>query len=100
MPNATAVLSVKFQSSLAAEEVMRIAKEHIPLFRQVPGLVQKYYLFDSETESFSGFYLFASEAEREAYWSSELAAGIPARYRVIPESLRIERYQLDVMLRN
>jgi len=37
------ILLVKFQSGLSHDEVVRNLEERLPLFRAVPGLIQKYY---------------------------------------------------------
>ena len=100
MKNAEAVLSVKFKSSLDPEELMKICNQDLASFRNVPGLVQKYYIAEDTTGAISGIYLFETREARTSFWTSELAKKIPVRYRVIPESLRVEQYDMAIVLNN
>lgn len=98
MKNAEAVLAVKFKSSLDAEELMRICNENLRNFREVPGLIEKFYLAEELTGAISGVYLFATKAAREAFWTSELAKDIVPRYGVMVDTLRVERYDMAIIL--
>ncbi len=98
MKNATAVLSVKFKSSHSEEKLMQLCTEGLDVFRNVPGLIEKYYIVEETSGAISGFYLFETKSARAAFWTSELAARIPERYGVIEESLRVEEYELAIVL--
>jgi len=98
MKNAEAVLSVKFNSAFSTEELNKVCQEDLEDFRAVPGLIQKYYLLEESTGAISGVYLFETESARASFWNSELAKTIPARYRVIPETLRVEQYDIAIAL--
>jgi len=77
---------------------MNTCTEDLGKFRAVPGLLQKYYLKEISTGSISGFYVFDSVAARTSFWNSELAKLIPSRYGVIPGTLRVEEYEMDIVL--
>ena len=98
MKNAEAVLSVKFNSSLDPEKLMNVCQDDLEAFRNVPGLLQKYYLAEEVTGAISGIYIFETKNARETFWDSELAKQIPARYGVIPETLRVEQYDMAIVL--
>lgn len=98
MQSAEAVLSVKFQSSFDPGKLMRTCSEDLDLFRKVPGLIQKYYLSEPSTGAISGIYIFEDKAARIAFRESDLAKGIPVRYGVIPESLRVEQFDMAIVL--
>jgi hypothetical protein len=98
MKNVEAVLLVKFNSTLSADELMKVCQENLESFRTIPGLVQKYYLAEELTGAISGFYLFETKSARAAFWTSELAKDIPARYGVIAETLRVEQYDMAIVL--
>jgi hypothetical protein len=98
MKNAEAVLLVKFKSTFNAEKLLNVCQQDIKTFRDVPGLIQKYYIAEEGTGALSGFYIFETQAARAAFWSSDLGKSIPARYGVIPESLRVERYEMAIVL--
>jgi hypothetical protein len=98
MKNSESVLAVKFNSTLSPEELMNRCNEDLDAFRNVPGLIQKYYIGEEATGAISGFYIFKSQSNRTAFWNSVLAKNIPARYGVIPESLRVEEYEMAIVL--
>lgn len=98
MKNAEAVLAVKFQSSFSGEELMTICSEDLEAFRGVPGLIQKYYLSEVSSGGISGIYIFEDQAARKGFLDSELASYIPVRYGVIPETLRVEQYDMAIVL--
>ena len=98
MKNAEAVLAVKFNSTHSAEELMNVCQEDLETFRSVPGLLQKYYIAEEFTGALSGIYIFENKSARAAFWTSELAKNIPTRYGVIPDTLRVEQYDMAIVL--
>ena len=98
MKNAEAVLSVKFKSTFNAEKLLNVCQRDLETFRDVPGLIQKYYIAEEGTGALSGFYIFETKDARAAFWASDLAKTIPAQYGVIPESLRVEQYDMAIVL--
>lgn len=74
MKNANAVLSVKFKSSHNPEKLMAVCHEDLDVFRNIPGLIQKYYIAEESTGAISGFYIFETKSARATFWTSELAA--------------------------
>ncbi|HVU54187.1 MAG TPA: YdhR family protein [Puia sp.] len=98
MKNAEAVLTVKFQSVFSVEELMTICSEDLRAFREVPGLIQKYYLNEVSTGAISGIYVFEDHAARKAFLHSELASYIPVRYGVLSGTLRVEQYDMAIVL--
>ena len=100
MQKVSAVLSVKFQSAHDPQTLLTICEEDLGAFRGVPGLIQKYYITEEESGAISGIYLFTSAHARAEFWNSELAASIPERYAVRPESLRVEQYEMAIVLNN
>lgn len=98
MKNEEAVLSVKFNSKLSPDELINVCVEDLEDFRNVPGLIQKYYITEELTGAISGIYIFENKSARAAFWSSELAKKIPERYFVIPETLRVEQYEMAIVL--
>ena len=98
MKNAEAVLSVKFNSTLTDLELMKVCEDDLEIFRNVPGLLQKYYIVEDLTGAISGIYIFEDKTARAAFWASELARNIPARYGVIANTLRVEQYDMALVL--
>lgn len=98
MKKAEAVLAVKFNSSLSAEALINVCNSDLGTFKNVSGLVQKYYIIEESSGALSGIYLFESANDRGAFLSSDVAKGIPATYGVIPETLRIEEYSMALAM--
>jgi hypothetical protein len=46
----TFVTVVRFRSLLPRDEVTHRYRQRLPEFQQVPGLVQKFYVYDESTE--------------------------------------------------
>jgi hypothetical protein len=83
---------VQITTHLAHDKVRRIMEERAPRFREVPGLVQKYYGYEPSSGAFCGCYVFDSEESRQAFRQSELARTIPAAYQA--EEVRVEAYEV------
>lgn len=98
MKNSKSVLSVKFNSTHSPSELMSVCKFDLGLFKKVAGLIQKYYIIEEVSGALSGLYFFESKADRAAFLASDLAKGIPARYGVIPDTLRVEEYDTAITL--
>jgi len=86
------------KSKLPREEVERRFRERMPQFREVPGLVQKYYAYDASTEEFAGIYLWDSEESAAKYLDSDLRKTIAAAYELTAPP-RIERFPIVDVLR-
>jgi heme-degrading monooxygenase HmoA len=76
------MMTVIFESGLTKEEVYKVAEERLPMFLDVPGLMQKYYLKKAEPNHYSGVYIWDSLESMKAYRESELAATIPLAYKI------------------
>ena len=98
MKTAEALLSVKFNTTLKEQELSELCQADLDYFRSVRGLIQKYYILDSSTGTVNGIYLFETKTARAAYWASKLARSIPKRYGLIPGTLRVEQYDVMIVL--
>lgn len=88
---------VKFSSPLTDEEARSVMERRAPEFRQVPGLLQKYYGREVGTGDVCGIYIFDSEDSLRAFRETELARTIPSAYQI--KSPRIEVFELLFPLR-
>jgi heme-degrading monooxygenase HmoA len=86
------VLLVRIKSELDTDEFARRLLERRPLFRDVPGLLQKVYGRDRTTGDVCGMYFFESEEALDAFRETELAGTIPAAYEAI--DVRREAYRV------
>lgn len=73
---------VKFKTSLTKDEVIAAAEPRMDDFRALPGLIQKYYYQTEEPGIYGGVYLWESLEAIKSYRQSELAATIPASYKI------------------
>ena len=86
------------KSNLSREEMERRYKERLPQFRDVPGLIQKYYSCDESTGEWAGIYLWDSEEYLLNYLKSDLRKSIPAAYELTEPPL-VERFPIVDVLR-
>jgi hypothetical protein len=69
----------------------------MPKFRDIPGLVQKYYSHDESTGELAGIYLWESRAALDAYLESDLRKTIASAYE-LTEPPQIESFSIvDVL---
>lgn len=73
---------VRFKSGLTYEQLMKVAEERAPQYRDLKGLLQKYYLKYDGTEEFGAVYLWESEAALQQFRESALFRTIPASYHI------------------
>jgi heme-degrading monooxygenase HmoA len=98
-PQPTVMLIVRgLKSKLSHDELERRYKERMPSFRDVPGLLQKYYSYDSSTQEWAGIYLWDSEESAAAYLESDLRKSIPSAYE-LTQPPRVERFSIVDVLR-
>jgi heme-degrading monooxygenase HmoA len=95
----TVMLIVRgLKSKLSQGEFERRYKDRMPQFRDVPGLFQKYYTYDSSTEEWAGIYLWESEEAAAAYLESDLRKTIASAYE-LTQPPRVERFPIIDVLR-
>ena len=98
MKNVKAVLAIKFKTTLNEEELVRTINSTVPGYKNVPGLVEKYFLSEEGSDLISGIYIFSTVSAREVFWESAFAKDSIPRYGVVADSVRIERYAIDLVL--
>lgn len=76
------IVFVTFESELSRTELVETLHERAERFREVNGLVQKFYLRDEKGGRVGGFYIFDSEESRDRYLASDLRATIGEAYAV------------------
>jgi hypothetical protein len=87
------VLFVRIKSDLDLNELERRAAKRKPLFKEVPGLIQKIYGKDEATGDVCGIYFFESKTALAQYRDSELAKSIPNAY----EATEVRREVYEVL---
>lgn len=74
---------IVFKSGLHPEEVIRNFKERAAKYREIKGLVQKYYVHDESSGEFGGIYLFDTKENMEAFSNSDVAKSIGSAQKFI-----------------
>ena len=95
---ARSVVTVTFRSRFPAAEVRRRYPTRMDDFRALPGLIQKYYLYDPASQQWSGIYFWESRDAVAAYLRSDLRASIPVAYGVVGEP-RVASFEIVDALR-
>ena len=96
--SAKVVILVRFRSRLSAHEIKHRYPARMSEFRAVPGLIQKYYIYDESVNEWGGIYVWDSEESAQAYLESDLRKTIAATYEVEGRP-RVERLEVFDVLR-
>lgn len=89
---------VKFKSLLPDSLVFDVIEKRKTAFMAVPGLVQKYYLRDSQTQEFCGVYLWATKQDYLNFKATDLAKSAAQAYQ-IEGNARVELFDMIYPLR-
>jgi heme-degrading monooxygenase HmoA len=76
------VVFATFESELSSKEIEQTMRQRAEKFREVDGLVQKYFIHDQADDRYGAFFIFESEESRDAYFESELSASVGDAYAV------------------
>lgn len=89
----------KYKSGLTDEEVARTMTERAPQFREVAGLIQKYYFKDEKTGEYGAVYVWESQAAMTAFRETLLAQSMNEAYRIDGDK-QVEVFDLKLVLRD
>lgn len=93
----TAVVQFKLPESTSLADAQEKFQSTAPRYLGLAGLARKYYLFDEESKTGGGCYLFESRADAEATFNDEWRARIKEKYGADPE---IRFFQSPVIVDN
>jgi hypothetical protein len=85
LPMITAIVRFKLPAFLDAADVAKLFQGSAPKYQGLPGLVRKYYLFDAESRTGGGCYLWDSREAAERVYTAEWRQMIADRYGTAPE---------------
>ncbi len=74
---------VQFETSLTEEETIAVAEARLAAYRDIPGLVQKYYLKLSKPNHYGGLMIWETKEDMLAFRESDLGKTIASSYKVI-----------------
>jgi heme-degrading monooxygenase HmoA len=81
----TAVVQFALPKSVSLEEAARIFESSAPKYKNLPGLIRKYYLRSEDGRRAGGVYLWESKAAAEAVYNGEWRARVKQLYGGEPE---------------
>jgi hypothetical protein len=81
----TAIVRFKLPATIDAAKAAELFKGSAPKYQQLAGLVRKYYLFDAESRTGGGCYLWESREAAERVYNAEWRKMITDRYGSAPE---------------
>jgi hypothetical protein len=84
-PMITAIVRFKLPADIDAVKAAELFQGSAPKYRGLKGLVRKYYLFDAESRSGGGCYLWESREAAERVYTAEWRQMIADRYGTAPE---------------
>ena len=90
---------IKLKSDLPEEELLKRANERESNFKEISGLLQKYYIKTSTEGEYGGIYIWDSMQSQQNYQKSDLAKSIGTAY-AIKEVPNVEFMDVIFQLRN
>lgn len=81
----TAIVNFKLPAGIDTKQAAELFEASAPKYRGVKGLVRKYYLFDEESRTGGGVYLWKSRLDAEAVYTPQWQAYIAERYGAAPD---------------
>ena len=81
----TAVVQIPLPDGVTRDDAKSLFESSAPRYREVAGLVRKYYLFDADEGTAGGCYLFDSRAAAEAAFDDAWHKLIEGRYGAPPQ---------------
>ena len=86
----TAIVRFKLPAAIDAAKAAELFQGSAPKYQGLAGLIRKYYLFDAESRTGGGCYLWESREAAERVYNAELRKMITERYGNAPEIVYFE----------
>ncbi len=80
----TAFVQFTLPEPLAAGRAREVFLASAPRYRDLPGLLRKYYVLSEDGRTAGGIYLWGSRAEAERLYTQEWRDTVTARYGAAP----------------
>jgi hypothetical protein len=81
----TAIVRFKLPSTIDAARAAELFQGSAPKYQGLAGLIRKYYLFDAESRTGGGCYLWESREAADRVYNAEWRKMITERYGAAPE---------------
>jgi hypothetical protein len=93
----TAIVRFKLPATLDSAAAAELFQASAPKYQGLSGLIRKYYLFDAESRTGGGCYLWESREAAERVYNAEWRKMITERYGAPPE---ISYFETPVVVDN
>src|ERR1700688_4679488 len=93
----TAIVRFKLPASIDAAKAAELFQGSVPKYQGLTGLIRKYYLFDAESRTGGGCYLWESREAAERVSNADWRTMITERYGARPE---ISYFETPVIVDN
>ena len=80
----TAIVQFRLPQPISLGEATRRFESSAPKYKNLPGLVRKYYVLSEDGRSVGGIYLWESRSAAEKVYDGEWRARVEALYGVAP----------------
>jgi hypothetical protein len=80
----TALVQFKLPQPLSREKASQIFSSTAPKYREIQGLIRKYYILSQDGETAGGVYLWNSQVDAERLYTDEWKAFILDKYGSLP----------------
>jgi hypothetical protein len=81
----TALVQFKLPQPITTEEAKKIFSTTAPKYKDLPGLIRKYYLLSEDGTSAGGVYLWKSREDAERLYTNDWRKFIADKYGAEPE---------------
>lgn len=81
----TTLVQIKMPAPMGLLKAREVFAGTAPTYREVPGLIRKYYLLSEDGKTAGGVYLWASRKAAEEMYTPEWHAFIRDKYGVDPQ---------------
>ncbi len=81
----TAIVQFPLSAGTTLQQARELFEGSAPKYQGLAGLVRKYYLFDEESMTGGGCYLWESRAAADAVYTDDWKAMIEQRYGAAPQ---------------
>jgi hypothetical protein len=81
----TAIVRFKLPATIDAAKAVELFQGSAPKYQGLKGLVRKYYLYDAESRTVGGCYLWESREAAERVYNAEWRKMVTERYGSAPE---------------
>ena len=93
----TAIVNFPLAPGTTSAQARELFEGSAPKYKNLPGLVRKYYLYDGESMTGGGCYLWESRAAAEAVYDEAWKEMIKERYGAAPD---IRYFETPVVVDN